>query len=292
LPKTTYQTHQIFISQKSNPEITISYGITGKCSTTIIQVSNSYSYADNNSTGKDCRNKKAKDRLSSQKLSFRHNKYARMHIVMDLKGNLFIAGPAGRLEALLKEPAGEITRAAIVCHPHPLFAGTMHNKVVYRIAKAFQDSGFAALRFNFRGTQQSEGVHDYGRGEQDDLRAAMSFIEQKYPHAELWVAGFSFGAAMTLKTACADPRVRALVFAGLPVSKLGEYEVSPANCERPKLLVQGANDEFGSVADLESFYEHLSGDKRLKIIANADHFFKQQLHQLYDEVSTFIASLS
>jgi alpha/beta superfamily hydrolase len=83
---------------------------------------------------------------------------------MDLKGNLFIDGPAGRLEALLKEPAGAITRAAIVCHPHPLFAGTMHNKVVYRIARAFQDSGFATLRFNFRGTQQSEGTHDYGRG--------------------------------------------------------------------------------------------------------------------------------
>jgi alpha/beta superfamily hydrolase len=216
------------------------------------------------------------------------NKYARICSVMDLKGNLFIDGPAGRLEALLKEPAGAITRAAIVCHPHPLFAGTMHNKVVYRIAKAFQDSGFAALRFNFRGTQQSEGTHDYGRGEQDDLRAAMSFIEQKYSNAELWIAGFSFGAAMTLKTACTDPRVRALVFAGLPVSKLGEYELSPANCEKPKLLVQGANDEFGSVADLERFYENLGGEKRLKVIADADHFFTGQLNHLYDAVRAFI----
>lgn len=211
---------------------------------------------------------------------------------MDLKGNLFIDGPAGRLEALLKEPAGEITHAAIICHPHPLFAGTMHNKVVYRIAKAFQDSGFAALRFNFRGTEQSEGTHDYGRGEQDDLRAAMNFIEQKYPGVELWVGGFSFGAAMTLKTACTDPRVRALVFAGLPVSKLGEYELSPENCGKPKLLVQGANDEFGSVTDLQKFYEKLGGEKRLKIVEKADHFFVGQLHHLYDAVREFIASLS
>jgi uncharacterized protein len=220
-----------------------------------------------------------------------HN-YARIQSVMDLKGNLFIDGPAGRLEALLKEPASEISRAAIVCHPHPLFAGTMHNKVVYRIAKAFQDSGFASLRFNFRGTQQSEGTHDYGRGEQDDLRAAMDFIGQKYPNAELWVAGFSFGAVMTLKTVCADPKVRALVLAGLPVSKYGELELRPANCDRPKLLVQGTNDEFGSIEDLQRFYDNLNGEKHLKVITNADHFFKQELDELYDAVKEFIASQS
>jgi uncharacterized protein len=211
---------------------------------------------------------------------------------MDLKGNLFIDGPTGRLEALLKEPAVEITRAVVVCHPHPLFAGTMHNKVVYRIAKAFQDSGFATLRFNFRGTQQSEGTHDYGRGEQDDLRAAMNFIEQKYPKAELWVAGFSFGAVMTLKAVCSDPKVRAMVLAGLPVSKYGEYELGVASCDRPKLLVQGANDEFGSVADLENFYANLSGEKSMKVIAHADHFFKQELDELYDAVKEFINSLA
>ncbi|HXG68349.1 MAG TPA: alpha/beta fold hydrolase, partial [Blastocatellia bacterium] len=108
-----------------------------------------------------------------------------------LKGNLFFEGPAGRIEAILKEPAGAATRAAIVCHPHPLFGGTMHNKVVFRIAKAFEQAGFAVLRFNFRGTGKSEGAHDQGRGEQDDLRAAIRFIEQKYPDAELWIGGFS-----------------------------------------------------------------------------------------------------
>jgi uncharacterized protein len=209
---------------------------------------------------------------------------------MDLKGNLFIDGPAGRLEALLKEPTEESKRAAIICHPHPLFGGTMHNKVVYRIAKAFQDLRFATLRFNFRGTQQSEGRHDYGNGEQDDVLAAMSFVQQKYPNAELWVAGFSFGAAVTWKSACPDERVRALVFAGFPVSKSQEYQLTHRQCEKPKLFVQGANDEFGSVADLERFYENLSGEKRLKIIPGADHFFEGQLHSLYDAIKEFIES--
>jgi uncharacterized protein len=209
---------------------------------------------------------------------------------MDLKGNLFITGPSGRLEALLKESGEEVKRAAIICHPHPLFGGTMHNKVVYRIAKAFQDLRFATLRFNFRGTQQSEGTHDYGNGEQEDLRAAISFMEQKYANAELWVAGFSFGAAITWKTACTDDRVRALVFAGFPVSKSREYQLSPTQCEKPKLFVQGAKDEFGPVADLERFYENLSGEKGLKIIADADHFFEGQLNHLYDAVKEFIES--
>src|SRR5207237_3114944 len=106
----------------------------------------------------------------------------------------FFEGPAGRIEAILKEPAAPVARAAIVCHPHPLFGGTMHNKVVFRIARAFQDAGFAVLRFNFRGTGRSQGTHDNGRGEQDDLRAAIEFIAQKYPDAEVWLAGFSFGS--------------------------------------------------------------------------------------------------
>src|SRR5712692_3870632 len=99
----------------------------------------------------------------------------------DLTGNTFFEGPAGRIEAILKEPGDEVTGAAIVCHPHPLFGGTMHNKVVFRIARAFAYAGFAVLRFNFRGTGRSQGAHDNGRGEQDDLRAAVKFIEEKFP---------------------------------------------------------------------------------------------------------------
>ncbi|MEW6126616.1 MAG: alpha/beta fold hydrolase [Acidobacteriota bacterium] len=210
---------------------------------------------------------------------------------MDLQGNLFFDGPAGRIEALLKAPHTEVTRAAVIAHPHPLFGGTMHNKVVYRIAKAFQDAGFAALRFNFRGAGRSAGTHDNGRGEQDDLRAAIGYIEQTYPDAELWLAGFSFGALATWRVGCADARARALALAGLPVSKYG-IESLPAACPKPKLIVQGAQDEFGATADLENFFATLEGEKQLRIIESADHFFEGRLDELYKAVSAFIHSLS
>jgi alpha/beta superfamily hydrolase len=209
---------------------------------------------------------------------------------MDLHGNLFLDAPGGRLEALLKEPEQPITRAAIISHPHPLFGGTMHNKVVYRIAKAFYDAGFATLRFNFRGTGKSEGAHDNGRGEQEDLRAALNFIEQKYPAAQLWLAGFSFGAMVTLRAGCADRRARALVLAGLPVSKYPFAEV--ATCPKAKLFVQGALDEFGSVSDLEKLLSSVESENQLRVIESADHFFEGKLDELYNAVSEFIHTVS
>jgi uncharacterized protein len=207
----------------------------------------------------------------------------------DLTGNTFFEGPAGQIEAILKEPVGGVTRAAIVCHPHPLFGGTMHNKVVFRIARAFQEAGFAVLRFNFRGTGRSQGEHDHGDGEQDDLRAALSFVEEKYPDAEFWIAGFSFGSAVILRSAACDERVRAIVAAGVPVSK---YDFSGiARCNKPKLFVQGSLDEFGSAADLERLFAALDKPKQLKIIEGADHFFEGHLAELAHAVSRFIESV-
>ncbi|MFY9607047.1 MAG: alpha/beta fold hydrolase [Blastocatellia bacterium] len=205
----------------------------------------------------------------------------------DLTGNLFIEGPAGRIESILKEPGNDVTRAAIVCHPHPLFGGTMHNKVVFRIARAFQDAGFAVLRFNFRGAGKSEGIHDNGQGEQDDLRAALRFIETKYPTAGLWLAGFSFGAAVMLRATCPDERALALVAAGTPVSRHAFSHVRP--CNKPKLFVQGALDEFGSGEDLKRFVATLEGVNRLKIIDGADHFFEGHLPEVFQAVTDFIA---
>lgn len=208
---------------------------------------------------------------------------------MDLTGNTFIEGPAGKLEALLKEPHGNVTHAVVVSHPHPMFGGTMHNKVVYRIAKTFQDAGFATLRYNFRGAGRSKGRHDNGRGEQDDLRAAIRFIQTKYPDAELWLAGFSFGAAMTIHVGCADTRLRALVLAGLPVSKYDFSELE--TCDKPKLLLQGSMDEFGSVADLQNFYNRLTGEKVMRVIENADHFFEGKLPEMGAALAEFIHSI-
>src|SRR5713101_7220605 len=193
----------------------------------------------------------------------------------DLSGNTFFEGPAGRIEAIVKEPAAPVTRAAIVCHPHPLFGGTMHNKVVYRIARTFQDAGFAVLRFNFRGAGRSEGEHDYGRGEQDDLRAAIQFIESKYPGSEIWLAGFSFGSTAMLQAAACDEPVSGFIAAGVPVSKYDLGEV--AQCSKPKLFVQGSLDEFGPPEDLERLLSTLAEPKQLRIIACADHFFEVHL---------------
>ena len=213
----------------------------------------------------------------------------------DLTGNIFFDGPAGRIEAILKEPAQTALRAAAVCHPHPLFGGTMHNKVVYRIAKAFHQAGFAVLRFNFRGTGRSQGDYDEGRGEQDDLRAAITFLEEKYPGAEVWLAGFSFGARVMLQAACEKAkqedfaRVRAFIAAGTPISR---YDFDGLLfCSAPRLFVQGALDEFGSVADLERLIARMAGSSSLKVIDGADHFFDGRLDELAQSVSEFISSI-
>src|SRR5580658_7103762 len=122
---------------------------------------------------------------------------------------LLIEGPAGKLEALLEEPeqedAGEPRETCLVCHPHPLFGGTMHNKVVYRIARGMRRAGAVVLRFNFRGVSRSEGVHDEGRGEVDDARAALAFLRARYPALAYSLAGFSFGSRVILKLGCSLP---------------------------------------------------------------------------------------
>jgi alpha/beta superfamily hydrolase len=207
----------------------------------------------------------------------------------DLTGNTFFEGPAGRIEAIIKEPAGPVSRAAIVCHPHPLFGGTMHNKVVFRIARSFQNAGFAVLRFNFRGAGRSQGEHDDGHGEQADLHAAIEFINQRYPKAEVWLAGFSFGSAVMLRAAACDDRVRAFVAAGVPVSKFDFDGIT--KCNKPKLFVQGSLDQFGPAQDIAKFFATLDEPKELRIIEGADHFFEGALDKLGDSVSTFIASL-
>ena len=163
----------------------------------------------------------------------------------------------------------------------------MHNKVVYRMAKTFQQSGFAVLRFNFRGTGKSEGEHANGVGEQEDLRAAICFVLERYPDVELWLAGFSFGAWVMLRAASDDSRIHALVAAGTPVSK---YHLKEAEwCIAPKLLIQGSQDEFGKVEDLKQFFGRLKDPKELRIIEGADHFFEGRLDELARALSNFIA---
>src|SRR5437016_10349619 len=134
--------------------------------------------------------------------------------------SFFLKGPAGRLEAILWTPSAA-TRpplAAVVCHPHPLFGGTMHNKVVYQVAKSLDVLGIPVLRFNFRGAGLSEGKHDRGRGEQDDVRTALEFLADEFPETPLLVAGFSFGCWVGLRAGCEDARVEKLIGIGAPVN--------------------------------------------------------------------------
>jgi len=154
-------------------------------------------------------------------------------------------GPAGRIETILwsvpLEPdAAKPPLAAIVCHPHPLFGGTMHNKVVYQAAKTIHQFGLPVARFNFRGVGLSEGLHDNGHGEADDVRTVLDFLAEQFPGVPLLAAGFSFGSWVGLRAGCADARVTELIGLGMPVASFKNRSFSYLEeCSKPKLLVSG-----------------------------------------------------
>lgn len=185
-----------------------------------------------------------------------------------------LRGPAGQLEALLNPGSPTAPYAALVCHPHPLGGGTLHNKVVYHAMKALQGLGLPVLRFNFRGTGLSEGVHDNGRGEQDDVRAALDWLDREF-HRPLLFAGFSFGAYVGLQACCGDSRVAGLIALGLPVHAEGrDYQYDfLSSCRQPKLFVSGNRDQYGPVAWVEAAVRLAAEPKELVWIADADHFF-------------------
>lgn len=199
-------------------------------------------------------------------------------------------GPAGQLEALLNSGAGNATHAALVCHPHPMFGGTMHNKVVFHAMKALNSFGFPVLRFNFRGTGLSHGKHDQGRGEIDDVHTALDWLDREIG-LPLIFAGFSFGAAVGLSAACADDRVKALVGLGTPVAPVDDrsYEFDfLRSCDKPKLFVSGSRDQFGPRARLEQLVGSLDEPKKLVIIESADHFFEGRLREMRDAIESWV----
>jgi alpha/beta superfamily hydrolase len=209
--------------------------------------------------------------------------------------SLFLDGPAGRLEALLNAGAENATHAAVVSHPHPMFGGTLHNKVVFHTMKALNSFGFPVLRFNFRGAGLSQGEHDHGNGEVDDVRAALDWMDTEF-HLPLVFAGFSFGAAVGLRAACADARVKALIGVGTPVVPVAAdaeaprtYELSfLRDCAKPKLFVSGARDQFGPRAKLEALASSLPEPKKLVVIEGADHFFEGRLRELREAIEAWV----
>ncbi len=200
-----------------------------------------------------------------------------------------LRGPAGRIEALLNMGRPDAGYAALVCHPHPLFGGTMHNKVVYHAMKAFQAYGLPVLRFNFRGAGLSEGAHDNGRGEVSDVRAALDWLEREY-QLPLLFAGFSFGSSVGLRACCGDERIRGIAALGLPVKAGGrEYHYSfLAGCKQPKLFVSGTEDEYGPQAGVEAVVAGAAPPAALVMVPGADHFFAGKLEQMQQALSAWI----
>ncbi|HUC28505.1 MAG TPA: alpha/beta fold hydrolase [Candidatus Acidoferrum sp.] len=209
--------------------------------------------------------------------------------------SFFLDGPAGRLEALLNSGAADATYAAVVCHPHPLFGGTLHNKVVFHTMKALNSFGFPVLRFNFRGAGLSEGQHSEGEGEVGDVRTALNWLDAEF-HLPLILAGFSFGSAVGLRAACPDARVRAVIGVGTPVVPVAEATEEPRvysyeflrDCVKPKLFISGARDQFGPRAELEALVASVPEPKRFVIIEGADHFFAGRLHEMREAIEQWV----
>lgn len=209
--------------------------------------------------------------------------------------SLFLDGPAGRLEALLNAGSPAATHAALVCHPHPLYGGTLHNKVVFHAMKVLNGFGFPVLRFNFRGTGLSEGEHASGIGEVDDVRTALAWLEREFPLPIIF-AGFSFGAAVGLRAAYSDDRVPALIALGLPAvpapSDSGEPRVYDFEFlhtpTKPKLFVSGSRDQFAPPGTLEALVATFAEPKKLVRIEGGDHFFEGRLREMRDATEAWV----
>jgi alpha/beta superfamily hydrolase len=197
--------------------------------------------------------------------------------------SLFIAGPAGRLEALLEEPETDPVReAALVCHPHPQYGGTMHNKVVYRIARGLRTAGSVVLRFNYRGVNMSEGQYADGEGELEDARAALGFFRERYPNLSYTLAGFSFGSRIILRLGCELGDARRLIAVGVPTATLNLQNLD--GCRTPRFFVQSTHDQYGPREQLEAFVSGLPEPKELAFVEASDHFFADALDQLEDVI--------
>lgn len=201
------------------------------------------------------------------------------------KGNLFIPASHGQLEAILKEPRGRATGVALVCHPHPLGGGTMHNKVVFRAAAGLVDAGLITLRFNFRGVGSSTGVHSEIEGGKQDVRDALEYLAKTYPGEPITLAGFSFGSRTGMEVGKDDDRVVRLISIGTPVDKYLDYDFL-TGLAKPILFVHGDSDEFGSLGNVRKLVDEVSKatDAELVVFEDCGHFFDDHLAELRNAI--------
>jgi alpha/beta superfamily hydrolase len=204
------------------------------------------------------------------------------------KGNLFIPASHGQLEGILKEPTGTPQGVGLVCHPHPLGGGTMHNKVVFRMASGLVDAGLATLRFNFRGVGASTGEHNEIPGGKEDVRDALNYLSEKFPTQLVTLAGFSFGSRVGMEVGMSDDRVIRLISIGTPVDKYGDYDFL-TRVRKPILFVHGDRDEFGSLDNLRRLVDEVSKttETELIIFENSGHFFDDHLNELRDTIKNW-----
>ena len=199
-----------------------------------------------------------------------------------------IAGPAGAIEALLDEPASAAapSTVAVICHPHPLYGGTMTNKVVHVLAKAFNEAGAPAVRFNFRGVGASAGAYDDGNGETQDTLAVLDWAAQRWPGAQLWLGGFSFGGAVAIRASVARDVAR-LVTVAPAIRRISVDESSLPTS--PWLIVQGDRDELVDARDIQQWVEALPRPPRLVLVSGVEHFFHGRLNDLRQIVVDWLA---
>jgi len=201
-----------------------------------------------------------------------------------------IAGPAGPLEALLDEPAGEARAVAVFGHPHPLHGGTMHTKALYQAAKAMPRIGVAALRFNFRGVGSSAGTFDAGPGEKEDFKAAITFVNERFGDLPIWAAGMSFGSWIAMTAGAEDPRVSLQLAIAPPVDR---YDFDALKtCTLPKFIIHGESDELISIKEIRKFYAQLPEPKELVTIEDANHLFEGKTSLVGDAVEDLLADFN
>lgn len=201
-----------------------------------------------------------------------------------------IAGPAGPLEALLDEPAAAPRAVAVFGHPHPLHGGTMHTKALYQAAKAMPRIGVAALRFNFRGVGRSAGTFDAGPGEQEDFKAAITFVSERFPDLPIWAAGMSFGSWIAMTTGAQDPRVSLLLGIAPPVDRY-DFDVL-RTCTLPKFIIHGEEDELISIKEIRKFYSQIPEPKELVTIEFANHLFEGKTSMVGEAVEDLLADFN
>jgi len=204
----------------------------------------------------------------------------------EVAGQRIIAGAAGDIELMVDLPAAAPRAVAVCCHPHPLFGGTLTNKVIHTVARSFAAQGAAAVRFNFRGVGASQGQHDGGDGETDDLVTVAAWARSRWPGLPLWLGGFSFGSYVALRGA-ARLAPALLVTVAPPVGRWDFSTIAAPAC--PWLVVQGSADELVPAAGVVSWAQAARPAVRIAMLEGATHFFHGRLHELQDAVAAFAA---